>query len=70
MQRAHPSMSYAALVNLINENFSEQENMNRTHIIKDDSGTPRIIIGRFPNGEYGIIMSKEGKNVLEYDDFA
>lgn len=68
--RLHPGMNQQALVAAINQNFAMIENINRTQIFKDDTGTPRIIIGRFPNGEYGIIMSKPGKNVLEYEDFS
>lgn len=69
LRRGQPNMSYAQFVNIFNENMDMLDNVNKTQIIKDDTGTARIIIGRFPNGEYGIIMSKEGKNVLEYEDF-
>ena len=63
-RRAQPNMSYAALCNLINENFDLLENINRTQIIKDDTGTPRILIGRLPDGTYGLVVSKPGTDVL------
>lgn len=64
-----PSMDTNTLINAINNNFRQVESENRTKVIRDEEGTPRVIIGRFPNGEYGVIVSKKGKNVLEYKDF-
>lgn len=67
--RLTPNMDQVTMVQAINDTLSQIESENRTKVIKDESGTPRIIIGQFPNGEYGVIVSKPGKNVLEYKDF-
>lgn len=64
-----PNMDTSTMVNAINDAFRQLESENRSKVIKDEDGTPRVIIGRFPNGEYGVIVSKKGKNVLEYKDF-
>jgi len=31
----------------------------------DSTGTPRIIIGILPDGDIGVVMSKESENVIE-----
>lgn len=45
-----PSMSYADLMNALNQNFALLENTNRTLVIRDNTGTPRIVIGYLANG--------------------
>lgn len=49
----------------INDNFRQIEAENRTKTIKDENGVNRIIIGKWPNGEYGIVVSKPGVDVLD-----
>lgn len=39
-------------------------NEKRTEVYKDNSGTNRIIIGVLPDGDTGIVISKEGIDVL------
>ena len=63
--RLHPGMSYQALVAALNENFALLENFSRTQIVKDEQGTPRIILGRLPDGTYGLVISKPGVDVLK-----
>lgn len=67
--RLSPTMTMPQLIAALNQNFAAVENVNRTMVMKDETGTNRIIIGRFPNGEWGIIISKPGNDVLKYQDF-
>lgn len=55
----------ASMVRTINENFRDIENMLRVIRIKDEAGNSRILIGKLPDGTYGIVMSKEGEDVLD-----
>ena len=40
------------------------QNTARTQIIRDERGIPRIILGRLPDGTYGMVVSKVGIDVL------
>lgn len=60
LTRINPNMKLHQMAAAINENFMLLENLNRTQMYKDTSGKVRIIIGRLPDGEYGIVISKEG----------
>lgn len=62
-------MSYADLINALNQNFAMLQDLTTSQTFKDETGTNRIIIGRFPNGNWGIIISKPGIDVLQYDGF-
>lgn len=64
-----PNMTPDQMATAINNTLRQIEAENRTKIVKDEDGTNRIIFGRLPNGEYGIVISKKGKDVLEYKDF-
>lgn len=64
-----PNMDMNQLTASLNDMSRQLESENRSKVIKDEDGTPRVIIGQFPNGEYGVVVSKKGKNVLEYKDF-
>ena len=59
-----PGMDSATMISAINDNFRQIESENRTKVINDETGASRIIIGRFPDGSYGIIVSKQGVDVL------
>lgn len=59
-----PNMDMATLVSSINDTFRQIEAENRTKVIKDETGTNRIIIGGLPDGTYGIVISKQGQDVL------
>lgn len=59
-----PGMDNATMIQAINDGFRQLESENRTKIIKDEAGNNRIIIGRWPDGTYGILVSKEGVDVL------
>lgn len=57
-------MDYDTLISALNDNFALLENLNRTTIYKDETGKQRIIVGQLPDGTWGIIMVKEGEDVL------
>lgn len=59
-----PGMDNAIMVSAINNNFRQIEAENRTKVIKDETGVNRIIIGRFPDGTYGLAISIPGVDVL------
>lgn len=63
--RLQPGMAYADLVSALNENFALLENLTRTQVFKDETGVNRIILGRFPDGTYGLVISKPTKDVLK-----
>lgn len=51
------------VIKIVNDNFRDVENIFRVIQIKDDTGTNRIILGRLPDGTYGLVISKEGIDV-------
>lgn len=57
-------MDPATQAQVINDNFQQLEAEGRTKIIKDENGQARIILGKFPDGTYGLIISKPGVDVL------
>lgn len=59
----HPSIPQDQLVAMINQNFEALNQQNMTKVISDGSNN-RIIIGKLPDGTYGIVVSKEGVDVL------
>lgn len=63
--RLQPGMDNATMVSAINENFELLENLNRTQIFKDEKGIQRIILGRLPDGTWGLIISKPGQDVVK-----
>jgi len=62
--RFSPSMTKNDMINALNENFALLENLNRTQVFRDETGKNRIIIGRWPDGQYGLLISKPGVDVL------
>lgn len=60
-----PNMSTAQLATAVNQTFQQIEAENRTKTIKDENGNNRIVIGRFPDGTYGIAISKPGRDVYK-----
>lgn len=62
--RLHPTMTYDMLISALNDNFAQLENINRTLIMRDETGTNRIILGRQPDGTYGLVISKPGEDVV------
>lgn len=62
-----PGMDENTMINIINTNLQQIEAENRTKVIRDEQADDRIIIGRMPDGSYGIIISNEGYSV--YDVF-
>lgn len=51
-------MDKATMVNAISNTFHQIEAENRTKIMRDENGVDRIILGRWPDGTYGLIISK------------
>lgn len=62
--RIQPGMDSQMMASVINDNFAMLENLNRTQMFRDENGTNRIILGRLPDGTYGLVISKPGINVL------
>jgi len=63
-----PSMDSGTLSSAINNNFKQIESENRTKVIRDEDGIDRVIMGRYPDGKYGIKVSKPGVDVLTAED--
>lgn len=59
----HPSIPQDQLVAMINQNFEALNQANMTRVISDGTNN-RIIIGKLPDGSYGIVVSKPGIDVL------
>lgn len=59
-----PGMDQATMINAINDSFQQIVAENRTQVIKDENGVNRVLIGRAPDGSYGITVSKPGIDVL------
>ena len=58
-----PNMDTATMVNSINDVFRQIESANRSQVIRDENGIDRVIVGRMPDGTYGVIVSKPGVDV-------
>lgn len=58
-----PQKQIQSIVKQTNEAFRAISNETRTNIYKDDSGTPRILIGVLPDNTTGIVISVEGVDV-------
>lgn len=65
LTQVNPNMDWATLVATLNENFSLIQNQAQTTVYKDETGVNRIIIGKFPDGTWGIIVSKSGVDVIK-----
>jgi hypothetical protein len=63
--RLSPNMDWQTAISAINQNFQALESLAKTSVYKDETGVNRIIIGRMPDGTWGIIVSKEGVDVLD-----
>lgn len=62
-----PDMDSQTLVNAVNSNFRQVEEENRSKLIVDSEGVPRVRIGlvRGEEENYGIYISVKGVNVDE-----
>lgn len=60
-----PGMDQATMMSVINQNFRQIESENRTKVIRDEDGVNRIILGRMPDGTYGLLVSKPGVDAVE-----
>ena len=59
-----PNMPTEQLIAAIAQNFQILEKTTfETQLFKDETGTPRIIFGRLPDGTYGLVVSEEGVDV-------
>lgn len=66
--RLQETMSQQILIAAINDNFALLENLNVTQIFKNKDGVPQIILGRYPDGTYGLKISRDGVDVLTASD--
>lgn len=59
-----PNMDMGSLTTAINDNFRQVESENRSKVMRDESGNNRIILGRMPDGTYGLLIMKPGYDAL------
>ena len=52
-------------INQVNMNLQRLKAREITTVYKDTSGNRRIIIGKLPDGIHGLVISKEGFDVIE-----
>lgn len=57
-----------SLVQQVNEWARLISNEQMTKIYKDESGTNRIVVGLLPDKTVGLVMSKDGEDVLTVFD--
>ena len=60
-----PNMDVGQIATAVNATFQQIEAENRTKTIKDETGNNRIVLGRFPDGTYGLAISKPGRDVYK-----
>lgn len=65
--RVTPNMTPEQQARVINENFDLLRNIFTSWVIYDDDN-PRIIIGKQPDGSYGVLVSKVGESIIEAYD--
>ena len=63
-----PQAQIQSLAKQVNQWGKSISNETRTDVYKDNTGTPRILIGVLPDGTTGIVVSKEGTDVLSTFD--
>ena len=63
-----PKKQIESIVKQLNDWGRAISNERRTEVYKDNSGTNRIIIGVLPDGDTGIVISKENIDVLTLFD--
>lgn len=62
----HPGMSEQHRDSAIGQNFQIlQKSTFETQMFRDETGTPRILFGRLPDGTYGLVISKPGVDVKD-----
>lgn len=60
-----PGMDPQMMAQVINSNFRQVAESNRTNIITDEDGVNRVLIGRAPKGNYVVAITIPGKNVVQ-----
>lgn len=63
-----PQKQMESMAKQLNDWGRALSNERRTDLYKDNAGTNRILIGVLPDGETGIVISKEGVDVLTLFD--
>ena len=58
----HPTMSKEDMAAFINQNFNNLADSLNVYVVSDGTND-RIILGKLPNGEYGLVISKSGFDV-------
>jgi hypothetical protein len=56
--------SFDQALPVINGNFSQLDGETYTKVYRDSSGVPNMIMGLLPDGTTGLVIAKEGVNVL------
>lgn len=60
-----PGMTVAEIATAVNNTHRQIEAENRTKVVKDENGVNRIILGRMPDGSYGLLVTKPGIDAVE-----
>jgi hypothetical protein len=63
LTRLQPGMDSNTMIAAINENFAALEALNRHYIVKDSTGTARVLLGQGGNNFNGLKVSKPGTDV-------
>lgn len=63
-----PQKQIESVVKQVNQWGRSLSNENRTELYRDNSGTPRILIGVLPDGDTGIVISKPDVDVQDVFD--
>lgn len=59
----HAGMDYTTLVNAMNQNFQTINAQVASTIVINDGTNTRVMLGKLPNGQYGLVVTKPGFNV-------
>jgi hypothetical protein len=57
-----PELSKDQMAAFLNQNFNSIADSLNTYVVSDGSND-RIILGKLPDGTYGLVISKEGYDV-------
>ena len=60
-----PGMDQDTMAQIINNNFRQVAESNRTNIITDEDGVNRVLIGKGPKGNYVLAVTKKTIDVVK-----
>lgn len=59
-------MTMAQVMNIVNQNFRDIQDQSSAQIIRSEKdGKKKIIIGKLPDDEYGIVIANDGYDVVD-----